>query len=156
MEIQENREGREMGPQWIRPNLQSERGEIERVIREFLSEEITEENIRRIVKILEGSPLSDLSDDEWSVLENTDSFQNVRAGHIEDAEQFTKEKNQELKPENKRDFEALLNAFRQGSSMEAPTILKHKGVLHLMSGDTRLMISRGLNILPKVIMGEIG
>ena len=155
MEMQENREGREIAPQWIRPDLYNERGEIERVIQEFLSEDITEKTIRRVISVLESSPLSDLSEDEWSVLENTDSFHNMREGHIEDAEQLNEKYNQSLQSENKREFGALLNAFRQGSPMEAPTILKYNGVLHLVSGNTRLMISRGLNVRPKVIIGEI-
>ena len=145
-----------MAPQWVRPDLQNERGEIERVIQEFLAEDVTEENIGRVVRALESSPLSDLSDEEWRTLENTDSFHGVRAGHVEDAERLAEEKNQDLKLENKRDFEILLNAFRQGNPMEAPTILKHQGILHLVSGDTRLTISRGMNIRPKVIIGDVG
>lgn len=145
----------EIAPQWIRPNVQNERGEIKRAIQEFLSEDSTEENIKRVLAILESSPLLDLSDEEWAALENTDSFHNVRVGHIEDAEQINERYNQELKPENKRDFEALLGAFRVGRPMEAPTILKNKGKLHLVSGNTRLMIARALNGQPKVIIGEV-
>ena len=149
-------ENKEVAPRWIRPNLDNERGEIERVIREFLLEKPTEENINRIIHIFENAPLSDLSDEEWSALENTDSFHNVRAGRIEDAEQVSNEHEQKLPPENKRDFAGLLNAFKQGGAMEAPTILKNKGILHLVSGNTRLMIARGLNNRPKVLIGDIG
>jgi len=148
------RESREIAPEWVSPSLENERGEIERAIGEFLSEESTEENISRIVHMFEQASLSDLSDEEWSVLENTDSFHGVRAGHIEDAEQFNEEQNQALKPEDQRDLKALLAAFQEGASMEAPMILKHKGILHLVSGNTRLMIARALNIRPKVVIGE--
>jgi hypothetical protein len=153
--IQESREAREIVPQWIRPDLQNERGEIERVIRDFLSEDPNEKTITNIIAILEGSPLIDLSDEEWSLVENTDSFHGVRAGHVEDAEQLTEGYNQELKAENKRDFNGLLNSFKQGRDIEAPTILKSKGILHLVSGNTRLKIARGLNSRPKVIIGQL-
>jgi len=152
-EIQENME---ITPEWTRPNLENERGEIERAIREFLSEEPTKENIDRIIRVLERAPLSDLSDEEWSMLENTDSFHNVRAGRIEDAEHLTEEYNRELPPKDKRDFGGLLSAFKQGGVMEAPTILRNKGILHLVSGNTRLMIAHGLNNQPKVVIGDIG
>ncbi len=146
----------EIKPNWARPNLEKERGEIERVIKEFLLEESTEENIRRVINALEASPLVDLSDSEWESLENTDSFHNIEPGHIEEAERITDEYNEELLPENKRDFQNILNSIMRGGNMEAPTILKNKdGKLHLISGNTRLMIARALRIRPKVIIGQI-
>jgi len=40
--------------------------------------------------------------------------------------------------------------------MKMPTILKDgTGRLHLISGNTRLMISRALSVRPKVIIGEL-
>ena len=153
--LESSQESRETNPEWIRPNLQKEIGEIERVMREFLDEEVTGENLKKVVDILENSPLSDLSEEEWSRLENTDSFHNVRQGEIKDAESINEEYNRELSEDTKRDFGALLKSFRKGGAIEAPTILREKGILHLVSGNTRLMISRALNIRPKVIIGDI-
>jgi hypothetical protein len=149
------KESREMLPEWIRPNIEKERGEIKRVVSDFLSQEPNAENIETVIQLLENSPLTELSDEEWAMLENTDSFHNVSAGDIAGAERINEEYNQELLPENKRDFASLLEAFQNGNNMEAPTILKANGVLHLVSGNTRLMIARALNIRPKVIIGEI-
>ena len=143
-------------PNWIRPNLENERGELERVISEFLAEEPTDNNIRKIKDLLESSPIMELFDKEWESLENTESFHDVKPNHIEDAEKITEEYNQDLSPENKRNFKKILDGFIQGKEIEAPIILKNKeGKLHLVSGNTRLMIARALGVRPKVVMGQI-
>ncbi|MBP6912757.1 MAG: hypothetical protein KBB86_02380 [Candidatus Pacebacteria bacterium] len=143
-------------PEWVRPNLEEERGEVERVVLEFLGKEITQENINQVIKILESAPLVDLSDKDWEVLENTDSFHNVKFGHLKDAEKITEEYNLDLAPNNKRNFKNLLAGFQGGRKMKAPTILRNSaGKLHLVSGNTRLMISRALGIRPKVAIGTI-
>jgi len=145
----------EKNPLWIRPDLHKERGEIERAASEFLGLEPTDQNIEKILGILQTAPLVPLSEDEWEQLHNTDSFHNVRPGIIEDAEQITETYNQNLSPENKRDFRVLLDGFLNGKQMKAPVILKNmEGETHLVSGNTRLMIARALRMQPKVIMGE--
>ncbi len=142
-------------PEWIRPNLQKERGEIERALREFLGKKPTPENVSAIVTIFESAPIVELSDEEWKLLENTDSFNRVRPGHFEDAEMIIKEYNLELDDENKRDFKKILMGF-YGGKMEMPAIIRNQnGKLHLVSGNTRLMISRAMNIRPKVVIGKI-
>ena len=155
--IGKDMEGRKINPNWIRPDLQEERGEIERVVIEFLKKEPTTENISAVVSALESAPVVDLSDEEWELLENTDShLDNVRPGHIEDAEKVNDVYNLELPPENRCDLKKTLAGFMNGSKMKVPTILKDKaGKLHLVSGNTRLMISRALNIRPKVIIGKL-
>lgn len=155
--MEKDMEGKRINPNWIRPDLQEERGEIERVVVEFLKQESTEENINTVVRTLESAPIIDLSDKEWSSLENTDSFHNVRSGHIEDAEKITKEYNSKLAPQNQRDFKTIFNGFSNGSKMKVPTILRDKnGTLHLISGNTRLMICRAFGVRPKVVIGTLG
>ena len=143
-------------PNWIRPDIEKERGEIARVAKEFLGKEPSEAIIQEIIRILDEAPIMELSDEDWALLENTDSFHDIRPGHIEDAEGITTTYNQELPSENKRDFQGLLKAFSRGNPMQAPTILKNdQGKLHLVSGNTRLMIARALKMRPKVIIGEV-
>lgn len=149
-------EGGKINPNWIRPNLFEEKGEVERTVKEFLGMEPTEENIKIIMDAIESAPVVDFSDQEWELLENTDSFSNVRPGHLEDAEKIVEEYNLKLTPENKRDFKNILNGFQNGGKMKVPTILRDMtGKLHLVSGNTRLMISRALNIRPKVVVGKL-
>jgi len=143
-------------PEWVRPDLQEEIGEIERVLVEFLNKEPSQENIAVVLRALESAPVVDLSEEDWQHLENTDSYKNIRSGHPEDAEKITEGYNTELPPENKRDFVNILSGFTGGNKMKMPTILKDTaGRLHLVSGNTRLMISRALNIKPKVLIGSI-
>ena len=50
---------------------------------------------------------------------------------------------------------SLLDAFSSGASMEMPIIWKRgDGALHLVSGNTRLMIMRAQGIRPKVLIAS--
>jgi len=60
-------------PEWVRPDLQEEIGEIERVLVEFLNKEPSQENIAVVLRALESAPVVDLSEEDWQHLENTDS-----------------------------------------------------------------------------------
>ncbi len=155
--IEQGIEEIKINPEWIRPDLQEESGEIKRVIVDFLKKEPTTENIRAVINALESAPLVDLSEEEWALLENADShIGNVRPGHIEDVEKINDIYNSALPPEDRRDLKKTLAGFMNGSKMKAPTILRNKaGRLHLVSGNTRLMISRALRIRPKVVIGII-
>jgi hypothetical protein len=152
----EKRETNEYTPEWVRPNLQNETGELTRVIEGFLGKEPSQENIRALVDVLEQSPLVELSEGDWEALENTDSFHNIIPGQIESVQTITEEYNQALTEENKRDFAKLQSGFRNGNKIECPVILRNsEGKLHLVSGNTRLMIARALSVRPKVIIGQV-
>jgi hypothetical protein len=154
MELLKNIE--EKTPEWIRPDFHNERGELERVVRDFLTKDPTPQNIAEVIEVLNRAQVIQLSDVDWELLENTDSFHNISAGQIEEARRKCERYNEELEEENKRDFEAILNGFRQGNKMECPLILQNSdGKLHLVSGNTRLMIARALGIRPEVIIGKI-
>src|SRR3989344_5656327 len=129
-------EERKVNPEWIRPNLQEERGEIERVVVEFLKKELTTENINAVVIALRSATVVDLSDEEWELLENTDShLGNVRPGHLEDAEKIFEVHNVQASPDNERNFKKTLAGFLNSSKMQTPAILRDKtGKLHLVSG----------------------
>ncbi len=143
-------------PEWIRPNLQKERGELMRVTSGFLGREANEETIRFLIEILEHSQMTELSDADWQALENTDSFQNVALGQIEKAEKINAKYNEVLEGENKRDFTKLLAGFNSGNKMECPVIVRNgNGTLHLVSGNTRLMITRALGVRPKIVSRQI-
>ncbi len=137
---------------WIEPNLEKEKGELKRAARDFLGDEsLTQE----LEETLIGTPPTELSESDWEALENTDSFHNVRFGSVHDAREITEEYNALLDKDSKRDFEALLDGFIEGKAMESLTIVKKGKRLHLISGNTRLMIARALGIKPKVIIAEL-
>jgi hypothetical protein len=146
----------EITPNWIRPDMRNEAGEIVRVIRDFLGQEPSSETVQEITRMLQSAPEVELSDEVWATVENTDSFHHVRSGHLEDAENLTAEYNAVLPVENRRDFNKLLDGFKNGSPMELPAIIRDRqGKMHLISGNTRLMIARALRLQPKVIIGDM-
>ncbi|HEY4508311.1 MAG TPA: hypothetical protein VJJ55_01495 [Candidatus Paceibacterota bacterium] len=145
---------RSIVPKWIHPDLSHEKGEIERVIEEFLGRDLNEKAVQEIVAELESAPIVELSDELWAKLENTDSWK-IEPGDIEEVRAITQKYNQELSPENKRSLENTLEGFRQGREMQVPVIVRDKnGTLHLLNGNTRLMIARALKIRPHVIVAE--
>ncbi|MDB4940262.1 MAG: hypothetical protein JWO40_687 [Candidatus Doudnabacteria bacterium] len=155
--MNENRENqREIGtnPFWVRPNPEKEQGEIQRAVQEFLKVQPSGEVLQQVIDQINISPIVDLADDTWSLLENTDSY-DIRPGFLEDAENLTEEYNSQLSVENKRNFKALVQGFKRNQPMEVPIIIKSNDRLHLLSGNTRLMISRALSIKPKVIIAEL-
>ncbi len=146
---------RERPVRWVSPNIESERGEIERVTKQFLRLEPTDENIQQVLESLRAAEMVELSDAQWEKLDNTDSFHKVRPGHVEDAKAITEHYNQTLEPHNQRDFDTLLSVFETAKAIKAPLILRNKGgQTHLVSGNTRLMIARALNIRPKVALAD--
>ena len=137
---------------WIAPNLEKEKSELKHAAHDFLGNEYAAIKIKNS---LASAPVTELSESDWESLENTDSFHNVRFGSIHDARSITEEYNGLLDTDSKRDFEALLNSFMENNAMECPTIVKKDGKMHLISGNTRLMIARALGIKPKVIIAEV-
>ncbi len=145
---------KEIAPKWVRPNLENERGELERVVSGFLQEEVGANNIERLLMLLETSPITELSEQDWEELENTDSFHDLTIGDVEKAESIADTYNRDLKEVDRRDFKKLLESFQQNKEMECPLIVRSKqGRIHLVSGNTRLMICRVLGLRPKVIIG---
>ncbi len=148
--------GAENFSNWVRPDISGEMGEIQRVAQEFLGQELTKSNIANVADVLKNGEVVELSDQEWDRLENTDSFHSIRPGEIEDAEKIVDGLNQALDEETKRNFRKTLTGFLNGSLMAMPMILKKpSGEIHLVSGNTRLMICRALKIRPKVVIGKI-
>lgn len=87
-----------------------------------------------------------LSDDIWSKLENSDSYQ------IKSLEQAIK-----LAKKYKKDWEPTLRAIKAGNeSINPPLILNYdKDKYYLVGGNTRLMFYKALDITPKVLMGTL-
>ncbi len=135
---------------YSRKNLSCEGGEAERVINEVLGIKSNDPRFHDILKSLGnkilGGELVPLSDEIWAKLENTDSWSNVSKGDLKKAEELSKY--------YKKNFSVILNAIKDGSGILAPIIFKTGDRMHLMSGNTRLMIARGLKQRPEVIIIE--
>ncbi len=127
---------------FIFPSIEKERGEIERVAHLF-STANTDEFVSKFIEVAQVSELKPISEEEWLKLENTDSI-DISNGDWEGVR-----KNAESV---KRDWETLKTKIESGENLDAPIILKIGETLHLVSGNTRLMISRALGIVPKILM----
>ena len=133
------------GLQWEKPNLEWEFGEIDRTAKEFSQGD--KEKYGSIMwgfkNQFENAQLEPLTDEVWSKLENTDSYNSVAPGDIEGAGKIAES--------NKRSWKQKLNSMRNGKPMPAPIIFEMNGRYHKVSGNTRLMLARALNSRPRVI-----
>lgn len=133
------------------PTIESERGEIERVAQTFSSQN-QEEFVRIFKEKAQEAELVNLTEDMWSVLENTDSF-DIAHDDWEQVAEHVNHTNRETGAD--RSWEDLRLKIEQGLELEAPIVLKHSGRLHLVSGNTRLMVARALGKLPKILLVEM-
>jgi len=86
-----------------------------------------------------------LSDDIWSKLENSDSY-NVTS--LDDAIKLAKQYG--------KNWKSILTAIKDGTIMDPPMILNYdKTKYYLVGGNTRLMFYKALGVTPKVLMATI-
>lgn len=121
------------------PDITSERGEFERVSKEFGIDTLVLEYLAQNGKLVE------LREDIWQILENTDSSDIMPSDF---------EKVAELSTQVNRDWEAIHKGLLSGKEIEAPIIMKHKDMYHLVSGNTRLMVARAMGSTPTVLLFE--
>ncbi len=131
------------------PDLKTEQGEIERVAQVYASGD-PKTFIGHFLEQAKGAVLVPLTDELWSKLENTDSYDipaedwdlvehHAVAGH----------------PEHARDWRSLRVKIESGVSIDAPIVLKIGNELHLVSGNTRLMVARAKGIIPNVLLVQL-
>lgn len=129
-------------PNFIFPNIHREIGEIQRVSKTFGKDDSF---TARFIDSAQVTALTDLNSGIWESLENTDSF-NIEKGDWNAVEHNASQVN--------RDWKDLKHKFEQGQSIDAPIIFKGEGY-HLVSGNTRLMVSRAAGITPQVLVVEV-
>lgn len=138
---------------WVRPNIQSEMGEIERITKmvsgsDDHSDRHYQEVLQEIIQAMETASFEELTDEMWSILENTDSYHNVRPGYMEDAQKLALKYN--------RDWKTLLDALQHNTPIQAPIILIQKdSVPHLVAGNTRLIIARALGAKAHALIARL-
>lgn len=131
---------------WKRPDLLAEKGELIRVAKEFAPERDPIAFAQEMYKVFRETDLRDLSDEEWAVLENSDSWQI----QPEDFETVAA-----LAEKYGRDWEKFKRSLEEGAPIPAPTIVKFGDRLHKVGGNTRLMVARAMGIRPKVLIAEV-
>lgn len=134
---------------FVFPDASYEHGEIARVAETFGKEnpkKFTDEFLEKA----KASSLVELPEDTWSRLENTDSY-DISAGDWETVEYHAVEGN----PEHPRDWKKTKEEIELHRGVAAPIILRMGDTLHLVSGNTRLMVARALGVTPKVLIVDM-
>jgi cytidyltransferase-like protein len=86
-----------------------------------------------------------LSDNIWSKLENSDSYE---VNSLEDAIK--------LATEYGKDYKSTLDAIKADKTINPPMVLNYdKDKYYLVGGNTRLMFYKALGKIPKVLMGVL-
>ena len=143
----ERPEQKEQGSLWIRPDLLSERNEITRTATFIAGGDAMPAVRKRIYDALTQANLVSLSDEDWAILENTDS-RDIQHGDFETVKKMAEA--------NNRDYLKIKNALEQGTPLPAPTIVRYgEDKLHKIAGNTRLMVAKALGIRPQVLIGDI-
>ncbi len=141
--------GQEKVPSFVFPKFENETGEIERVARKFSPDD----PLLFVHKFYDRARLAqlvELSDDVWNKLDNTDSTDitlndwtmvahNAEEGHVE----------------HPRPWQLMKEKLETGGALDAPIIAKIGDIFHLVSGNTRLMVSRAAGIRPRVIVVDM-
>ena len=118
----------------------SEETEIERTAEEF---NIPIPDVRYA---FQAGSMVVLSDDIWSKLENTDSYE---VNSLDDAIKLAKEYGKDWKP--------TLDAIKDDDVVVSPPMVLNydKDKYYLVAGNTRLMFYKALNEIPKVLLGVL-
>jgi hypothetical protein len=130
---------------WLFPSFEREMGEVLRFAMQYRG---LYESVNHFIRIGKSSPLTELTEEVWEKLENTDSFSVQQGGWG-----FVRS----CALHSGRDWATLKMRMDMNLPVDAPIIVHHKkvGRFHLLSGNTRLMVARALAIRPHVVMVEI-
>jgi hypothetical protein len=119
--------------------VQSELGEIDRTSEVF---NVQADDLQHAFEV--GNEVV-LSDDVWSRLENSDSY------NINNLEQAIK-----LATKYKKDWKSIINAIQNEKQLPPPMVLEYDETkYYLVAGNTRLMIYRALGLQPVVLMATL-
>ncbi len=125
---------------WVIPSFRKERGEIERVAEHFGLDDLF---VEKFLSHEATAVLVPLTDEIWCKLENTDS-DSVKSGDWEFVAKCAEQVH--------RDWQTLKDQMLVGSEMDAPIIYHSNGTYHLVSGNTRLMVAKALEVTPHVVI----
>jgi hypothetical protein len=133
------------------PDIEKESGEIERVAEKY-AQQNPEEFMRTFYEKVQEATLVKLTEEMWSVLDNTDSF-GIPYDGWEQVAEHVEHTNHETG--SSRDWEELRQKMEDGQELDAPIVLKYHDELHLVSGNTRLMVARALGKSAHIVLVEM-
>ena len=122
------------------PDISAESGELERVARELGVE------LSVLEHQAQSGELVPLDSNVWEILENTDS-NDIETGGFELV--------QRLSFQVGRNWKDIKEKMDSGKALDAPIVVKFGNRYHLVSGNTRLMVSKAKGVTPKIFLFEI-
>lgn len=125
------------------PDIRNEKGEFGRVAETFNID------LAALIQLAEDGELVSLDPMIWEHLDNTDSNK-FSEGDWDDVHDHSNPNGK-----FKRDWKTLKETMEAGTVLDAPIIMKYGELYHLVSGNTRLMISKAKGITPKVFIFEV-
>lgn len=139
---------------WVVSNISDEVGELERVLEDFYKIEPSKDNLENFTQAFEtGKPII-LTAEILHVLQNCD-WEIVRTGKLENVKALIAESNLLLPSNNQRSVDKIVDGFLNNRQMELPLICRNSvGQLHLVSGNTRLIVCKALNIIPQAVVAD--
>jgi len=124
------------GPVWIKPALETERGEFQRTAESFGLK------VAEMMKAAEKGEIIQWPFTAWNKLENSDSFDTGTEATADSAVSSYG-----------RDTSSIKSAFATGSGLPAPIVWQRQdGTYYLIAGNTRLMVARALGVRPRVFL----
>jgi hypothetical protein len=122
---------------WTLPSFEDELGEFNRY-------DLSREEVAAIRDQFSQSNMVKLTEDIWSRLNNTDSYD------VRDEDEVAS-----LAQEYMKDWVSIKERLEDGGPMDAPIVLLRDGDYELVAGNTRLMLCRTMGITPQVLLVEL-
>lgn len=126
------------------PNIESERGEFERVAEKF------EIDSSVLMFLARDGKMVQLTEALLSNLENTDA-RDIEKDNFEALDRLLQNENSS----HQRDWRDIYTKLSNGTPIDTPIVMKYRDTYHLVSGNTRLMVARALDIKPTVLLFEV-
>jgi len=132
----------EVQNKWTTPKLENELKDLEAVAEEF------DISLDRLKEDFKRGEIRMLPNKIWETLGRCDCKKANSFLEIVDIAH----KQQKVDPEYKSQWKEFKEAFRSGKQLSAPVVMKHDHQYHLVSGNTRLMVAKVMNVTPFVYL----
>ena len=127
-------------------DIQDEIDEVQRAVQELSRDGLLETTVEDMVNAFKNGKETQITDDIWRKLENTESNE-VKKGEMKKVIEIAK-KYDKTSP-------LILKKSLLKDDYKRPLILKFGDRYHLVAGNTRLCTAAALGMKPQVIIGEI-
>ena len=126
---------------FVKGDLRAQEGEVRRAAAHFGRD--ADAFTGEFMRAYENGVLVSLTPSLWEQLQNSD------ADSIEMGDWNKVAENARMAGRN---WETLKDKMERGMPLDAPIILRYASKLHLVSGNTRLMVARALGLKPQVVL----